>query len=120
MRIVIHPVPLSTIADIVTAIFGFLFLLFFIAVAAVIVLVLLIIKALPFIIGLIIGFVSVLADADDTEIDSTGHSSQKASSASTDIGSTAPGSRHARSETIGSDGLKESYEINEYGELVEK
>lgn len=117
----IHPVPLSVFSDIVTAIFGFLFILFLITVGFVIVLGLLVLKALPFIIGFVGGFLAILAEADDTDIDqTTGYSSQNKSSVSAEFDSNASESAHARSETVGSGSRKGAYETNEYGELVEK
>jgi hypothetical protein len=116
---VIHPVPLSVFADILTAIFGFLFLLFFIAIASVIVFALLLLKALPHIAGFVEGFLSTLAEADDTDSDhATGASSQQERSVSERAGSNAPGSQ--RTGTVGSDGGNGPYETNEYGELVEE
>jgi hypothetical protein len=115
----IHSVPLSVFADILTAIFGFLFLLFFIAVASVIVLGLVALKALPYVVGFAGGFLSTLAEADDAGSDhTTGGSSRKEGSASTGTGSNAPGSQ--RTGTVGSDGGNGPYETNEYGELVEE
>lgn len=119
----IHPVPLSVFADILTAVFGFLFLLFFIAVASVIVLGLLLLKALPLVIGFAGGILSALAEAEVDGTDSghtTGASSRNESSLSAETGSNAPEPRHTRSGTVGSDSGKGPYETNEYGELVER
>lgn len=117
----IHPVPLSVFSDILAAIFGFLFLLFFIAIASVIVFGLLLLKALPHIVGFVGGFLSNLAGADDTDSGhTTGASSQRERSVSTGTGSNPPESQHVRSETAESDSGNGPYETNEYGELVEK
>lgn len=117
---VIHPVPLSVFADILTAIFGFLFLLFFIAVASVIVLGLVALKALPYVVGFAGGFLSTLAEADDTGSGhAAGDTSRKGSSGSTGAGSNASASQYPRTERSGNDGGNGPYETNEYGELVE-
>lgn len=117
----IHLVPLSVVSNLLTAIFGFLFLLFFIAIASVIVFGLLVLKALPLVVGFVGGLLSTLAEADGTDSGhTTGASSQKTNSVSTGTGSNTSESQHARSETAGSDGGKGPYETNEYGELVEE
>ncbi|TKX73714.1 hypothetical protein EXE46_13030 [Halorubrum sp. GN11_10-6_MGM] len=117
----VHLVPLSALSDVLTAVFGLLFLLFFIAVASVIVLGLLVVNALPYIVGFVGGLLSTLAEADDTSAGhATGRSSQKESPVSTGTGSNAPESRRERSETVGHDSGSGPYETNEYGELVEK
>jgi hypothetical protein len=118
---VIHPVPLSVVSELLTAVFGFLFLLLFIAIASVVVLGVLAVKALPLIVGFAGGLLSALAEADDTGSGhAAGDTSRKGSSGSTGAGSNASASQYPRTERSGSDGGNRPYETNEYGELVEE
>jgi len=98
------------------AFFGSLFLLFFI----VIILVMLALSPLALIVGFVWGFLSTLAEADDTGTDHTGgRSSRKESSVPTGDGSNALEPQYTRSETVEGDSGTGLYETNEYGELVE-